>query len=96
MNRILACVTTRVLALQLHAKPLKGLIPVGQSNMEGHARTETFDDSGDDPATAPLLKIMRGADGRPAVADGAWILHLTGRYDGSAKGEGTGRITVAP
>jgi len=31
--------------------------------MEGHAKVETFDYIGDDPATAPLLKQMRDADG---------------------------------
>ena len=36
------------------AKPLKVYILAGQSNMEGHARVETFDYIGDDPATARL------------------------------------------
>ncbi len=27
--------------------------------MEGHARVKTFDYIGDDPATAPLLKMMK-------------------------------------
>ena len=75
-------------------KPLKVFILAGQSNMEGHAKIETFDYIGDDPATAPLLKMMRGADGKPAVADGAWISYLTGRYDGSANGEGLGKLTA--
>ena len=38
------------------AKPLRVFILAGQSNMEGHAKVETFDYIGDDPATAPLLK----------------------------------------
>jgi len=75
-------------------KPLKVFILAGQSNMEGHARIETFDYIGDDPATAPLLKMMRGADGKPAVADHVWISYLTGKYDGSANGEGTGKLTT--
>jgi hypothetical protein len=83
-----------VLSAQLHAKPLKVFILAGQSNMEGHAKIETFDYIGDDPATAPLLKMMRGADGKPAVAEGAWISYLTGRYDGSANGEGLGKLTA--
>src|SRR5262245_21794322 len=37
------------------SKPLKVYILAGQSNMEGHAKIETFDYIGDDPATAPLL-----------------------------------------
>ena len=55
------------------AKPLKVFILAGQSNMQGHAKIETFDYIGDDPATAPLLKQMRGADGQPAVCDNVWI-----------------------
>ncbi len=79
---------------QLEAKPLKVFILAGQSNMEGHARIETFDYIGDDPATAPLLKLMRGADGTPAVAENAWISYLTGHYEGNANGEGTGKLTA--
>jgi len=59
-------------------KKLKVFILAGQSNMEGPASVNTFDYIGDDPATAPMLKMMRGADGKPAVCDGAWISYLTG------------------
>lgn len=59
-------------------KPLKVFILAGQSNMEGPANISTFDYIGDDPATAPMLKTMRGADGKPAVCEGAWISYLTG------------------
>jgi hypothetical protein len=76
------------------AEPLKVFILAGQSNMEGHARIETFDYIGDDPATAPLLKMMRGDDGQPRVCDHTWISYLTGKYDGSANGEGTGKLTA--
>ncbi|MFZ9854934.1 MAG: sialate O-acetylesterase [Limisphaerales bacterium] len=76
------------------AKPLKVFILAGQSNMEGHARVETFDYIGDDPATAPLLKRMRGPGGKPRVCDGVWISYFTGPYDGSANGEGLGRLTA--
>ena len=81
-------------AFAAEKKPLKVFILAGQSNMEGHAKVETFDYIGDDPATAPLLKMMRGADGKPAVAEGAWISYLTGWYDGSANGEGIGKLTA--
>ena len=74
------------------AKPLKVFILAGQSNMEGHAKIETFDYIGDDPATAPLLKLMRGADGKPTVCDHVWISYLTG--SGDANGEGTGKLTA--
>ena len=76
------------------SKKLKVFILVGQSNMEGHAKIETFDYIGDDPKTAPLLKMMRGADGKPAVCDHVWISYLTGRFDGSANGEGLGKLTA--
>jgi len=55
------------------AKPLKVFILAGQSNMQGHAEIGTFDYLGDDPATAPILKEMRDADGRPRVCDQVWI-----------------------
>ena len=61
--------------------PLKVFILAGQSNMEGPASITTFDYIGDDPATAPLLKMMRGADGKPTVCDNAWISYLTGAGD---------------
>jgi Carbohydrate esterase, sialic acid-specific acetylesterase len=79
-------------ALAADKKPLKVYILAGQSNMEGHAKVETFDYIGDDPATAPLLKMMRGADGKPAVCDGAWISYFTG--SGDDNGEGTGKLTA--
>ena len=60
------------------AKPLKVFILAGQSNMEGHAKVETFDYIGDDPATAPLLKKMRDPDGKPHVCDHVWISYFTG------------------
>ena len=55
------------------AKPLKVFILAGQSNMQGHAKVETFDYIGDDPATAPLLKEMRDGEGKPRVCDKVWI-----------------------
>jgi alpha-galactosidase len=73
-------------------KPMKVFILAGQSNMEGHARIETFDYIGDDPATAPLLKQMRGADGKPTVCDHVWISYFTGM--GDANGEGFGKLTA--
>jgi alpha-galactosidase len=60
--------------------------------MEGHAKVETFDYIGDDPATAPLLKQMRSEDGKPRVCDGAWISYFTG--SGDANGEGHGKLTA--
>ena len=60
------------------AGPLKVFILAGQSNMEGHAKVETFDYIGDDPATAPLLKEMREPDEKPRVCEKVWISYLTG------------------
>ena len=71
---------------------LKVYILAGQSNMEGHARVETFDYLGDDPATAPLLAKMRGRDGKPVECSGAWISYFTGGDD--RMGEGFGRLTA--
>ena len=76
------------------AKPLKVFILAGQSNMEGHAAVSTFDYIGKDPLTAPLLKEMRNADGTPRVCDKVWMSYLTGPYDGSANGEGLGKLTA--
>lgn len=67
------------------SKPLRVFILAGQSNMEGHAKIDTFDYIGDDPATAPLLAKMRGADGKPVVCDGTWISYLTGGEDDNVK-----------
>jgi hypothetical protein len=75
-------------------KKLKVFILAGQSNMEGHAKIQTFDYIGDDPATAPLLKMMRSPDGKPTVADNTWISYLTGHHEGNANGEGTGKLTA--
>lgn len=77
-----------------HAAPLKVYLLAGQSNMEGHAKIETFNHLGDDPATAPLLQQMRGPDGQAALCDKVWISYLTGPYDGSANGEGFGKLTA--
>ena len=60
--------------------------------MEGHAKVEAFDHIRDDPATAPLLQQMRGADGQPCVCDHVWISYLTGT--GEANSEGTGKLTA--
>ncbi len=72
--------------------PVKVFVLAGQSNMEGHAKVETFDYIGDDPATAPLLQRMLGDDGKPRVCDGAWISYLTGNRDNL--GEGFGKLTA--
>jgi hypothetical protein len=79
-------------ALAAGKPPIKVFVLAGQSNMEGHARVETFDYIGDDPATAPLLRQMRGPDGKPTVCNGAWISYFTGFDD--KNGEGFGPLTA--
>ncbi len=82
MKHITVLITSVLLAVSgAEAKPLKVFILAGQSNMEGPASVATFDYIGDDPATAPLLKSMRGLDGKPSVAGNAWISYLTGAND---------------
>jgi alpha-galactosidase len=61
------------IASQAAAKPLKVFILAGQSNMQGHVNVSTFDSMADDPKTAPLLKDMRDADGKPRVCQRVWI-----------------------
>ena len=86
-------ITTLFAAASADAKPLKVFILAGQSNMEGHAAISTFEYIGKDPLTAPILKEMRNADGTPRVCDKVWMSYLTGPYDGSANGEGLGKLT---
>jgi len=86
----LASLNSRAAAAQ--PRKLKVFILAGQSNMEGHAKVETFEYIGDDPATAPLLKQMCGDDGKPRVCDHVWISYLTGAGDNN--GEGTGKLTA--
>lgn len=76
------------------SRKLKVYIMAGQSNMEGHAEVGTFDYIGKDPLTAPMLKEMRNPDGTPRVCDKVWMSYLTGPYDGSANGEGLGKLTT--
>jgi hypothetical protein len=89
---IVSVIALNPLVEAAQGKKLKVFILAGQSNMEGHAKVETFDYIGDDPATAPLLKQMRGDDGKPRVCDHTWISYLTGSGDNN--GEGTGKLTA--
>ncbi len=94
----IAAIALALLALPafpaIAAKPLKVYILAGQSNMEGQAKVETFDYIGDDPATAPMLKEMRGPDGKPRVCERVWISYLTGSPDSGTLGEGFGKLTA--
>lgn len=88
----LCCLSAPTASAQ--GKPLKVFILAGQSNMEGHAAISTFDYIGRDPLTAPILREMRNPDGTPRVCDHVWMSYLTGPYDGSANGEGLGKLTA--
>ena len=77
------------------AKPLKVFILAGQSNMQGHANISTFDSLADDPKTAPLLKEMRDADGKPHVCRKVWISSVGCAGDGwSEVIEQKGKLTA--
>ena len=90
MMKLLLLITFTV-TLSLSGEPLKVYILAGQSNMEGHAKIETFDYIGKDPKTAPMLKEMRNADGTPKICDDVWISYYTG---GKSFGEGHGKLTA--
>ncbi len=91
---VLLTIVVAVCTSSVIAKPLKVYILAGQSNMQGHAKTTTFDYMALDPVTAPILKEMRNADGSPLVCDKVWISSvegpkhgkLTADYGASAKG----------
>lgn len=89
MLGILAMIAVSISA---DAAPLKVYILCGQSNMEGHARISTMDVMASDPETAPILKDMVDANGKPRVLDRVWISYLTG--GGNNMGEGHGRLTT--
>ena len=72
----------------LCSQKLQVYVLVGQSNMQGHAKVQTFDYLGDDPATAPLLAKMRGDDGAPTIVDDVHIAYLTGNRDGDQEVKG--------
>ena len=73
-NSVLASVcVAAVLCVALPAQKLKVYILAGQSNMEGHAKVSTFGYIGEDPSTAPLLRKMQDANGKPTVCDDVWI-----------------------
>ena len=92
MRTIFTFLTTLLLTVQLHAKPLKVFILAGQSNMQGHAKVSTFEHIGMDPATAPMLAEMLGADGKPKVCERVWISSIGCGKD--EKEEQSGKLTA--
>lgn len=73
-------------------KPLKIFVLAGQSNMQGHVNVSTFDYMSTDPKTAPLLKEMRGPDGKPKVCEKVWISSIGCAGDDVT--EQTGNLTA--
>lgn len=62
MKIVVALLITLLPGFQLHAKPLKIFVLVGQSNMQGHAKVSTFEHIGMDPATGrERLVLAKGA-----------------------------------
>ncbi|GIW78477.1 MAG: hypothetical protein KatS3mg105_0284 [Gemmatales bacterium] len=70
-------------------RPLKVFILAGQSNMQGHAHVRTINAMAVDPKTAPILKDILDADGKPRVCEKVWISSI-----GCAPEEQTGRLTA--
>ena len=92
---ILTAALLCVLSPSSFAKPLKVFILAGQSNMQGHADTSTFDYIGKDPSTAPILAAMRDAEGKPKVCENVWISSLgCGGNQYSDMLEETGKLTA--
>ncbi|NWK55980.1 hypothetical protein HW115_10175 [Verrucomicrobiaceae bacterium N1E253] len=69
-------------------QPLKVFVLVGQSNMQGHAKIETFEHIAMDPKTAPWLEEIQNKDGSPKVCNDVWISYL------STKGVKQGALTA--
>jgi hypothetical protein len=84
-----ACLAWSVAVAFSAPEPLQVYVLAGQSNMQGHAKVSTFDHIGMDPATAPMLAEMRGANGEPKVCERVWISSI-----GCADEEQTGKLTA--
>lgn len=79
-------------ASRLQAQPLKVFILAGQSNMQGHVNISTIPSMADDPKTAPILKEMLNADGKPKVCQNVWITSIG--CAGNDTNEEKGKLTV--
>ena len=74
------------------AQPLKVFILAGQSNMQGHVNVSTFPSMARDPKTAPILREMLNADGKPKVCQNVWISSIG--CDGNDTREQKGQLTT--
>ena len=79
-------------ACQAAAKPLKVFILAGQSNMQGNVNSSTIEYMADDPKTAPLLKDILDANGKPRICQKVWISSIGCAGDDTT--EQTGKVTV--
>ena len=86
---LLAFLVGAAFGLSAQAAPLKVYILSGQSNMQGHAKTETIGVLEDDPTCADMLARMRTNDGSFTVCDDVWISAI-----GSSDEEKKGKLTV--
>jgi len=66
--------------------------------MQGHGSINTFGYIGEDPKTAPMLKMIMGEDGKPKVYDNIYITYLSETQSGqcSKKGKLTAGYGGAP
>ena len=98
IGALLVCLFLQVSAFGSHRTPhgpLRVYILAGQSNMQGHANVLTLDSMAADPKTAPILKEMLGAGGKPVVCDKVWISSVGCAGDGwSDVIEQTGNLTA--
>ncbi|MEO1529940.1 MAG: sialate O-acetylesterase [Planctomycetota bacterium] len=74
-------------------KPVRVYILAGQSNMVGTGAVSSLGYLGEDPETAPLLKRILNADGKPRVCDRVWISSLNGKMR-QPGGVGQGKLSV--
>ena len=83
-----------LLAVTVHAKPLKVYLLAGQSNMEGHAQIHTFPAVAKDPKTKSLYDKMVGADGEPKVFEKIPISYSYGDFGGTIGGRKHGKLSA--
>jgi len=74
-------------SVRAEGKPLKVFILIGQSNMQGHAKTATLEHLGMDPKTKPLLEALQDNGGKPKIFEKVRISYR------STKGVKEGALT---
>jgi len=93
LKRLLRFGTVAAFAVALSAayaaeKPLKVYILVGQSNMQGHAKSSTLPYMAEDPVTQPLLTNIVNKDGKPLIHKNVFISAISGSKGSPTKKEG--------